>query len=65
LFLNPRAQRVACWWRVCCSCTTRKTCQRALCQCILARPHSGQVCTCITVGMFQRVREITRHSLFL
>jgi len=65
LFPNPRAQRVACRWRVCCSRTTRKTCQRAPCRCIPARPCSRRVRTRIIVRMFQRVRGITRHTLFL
>jgi hypothetical protein len=61
LFPNPRAQRVACRWRVCCRRTTRKTCQRAPCQCILARPCSRRVRTRITVGTCQRARETTCH----
>jgi hypothetical protein len=62
LFPNPRPQRVVCRWRVCCSRTTRKTCQRAPGRCIPARPCSRRVRTRITVGTCQRVRGIAHMS---
>jgi hypothetical protein len=62
LFADPRAQRVACRWRVCCSRTTRKACQRAPCRYIPARPCSWRICTRITVGTCQRVRGIAHMS---